>query len=241
VNVLSLRRALDGIVAGDFNDPTNERLIYLSAAGLAVIGLGLLFGTLVWWRRGRQEHPALAPLEVMSTRTWANANEGDRRRKLEQVRLSGAAGSVEEPIVADPFDLEALVRSVPEDFDDLREPSAVIAVPAAADAVAEESVAVDEPADEGSVVAVDDPADDEGTPDQVEAEADAMPVAEEAPIAEPAKSEPAKSRTKSKPKKSAAKSKSESVQPDVDATSISTERPIVSPEPPAKVPADSTE
>ena len=219
---MSLRRALGGIVAADFNDPTNERLIYLSAAGLAVIGLGLLVGTLIWWRRGRQEHPALAPLEVMSSRTWANANEGDRRRKLEHVRPSGAAGSVEEPIVAEPLDLEALVRSVPEHFDDLREPSAVIAVPAVADAVDDESAAE---SIEESVAAEDES-------DAVEAVADVLPAADDAPIVDPAKSEPAKSVAESKP---------ESAQPDVDATSMSTERPIVSTKPPAKVPVDSSE
>ena len=86
VNVSSLPRALDGHLAGDFNDPTNERIIYLSAAGLVVVGLALLLGTIVWWRRGRQEHPALAPLEVMSARAWEKAPEGDRRRRLDQVR-----------------------------------------------------------------------------------------------------------------------------------------------------------
>jgi len=215
---MSLRRALDGMLAGDFNDPTNERLIYLSAAGLAVIGLGLLVGTLIWWRRGRQEHPALAPLEVMSGRSWANAPEGDRRRKLEQVRLSGAAGSVAEPIVAEPMDLEALVRSVPQHFDDLREPSAVIDVPVVAEPV-EAEVGESEPAAaevvEGEVA---EPA-KEAAPAEEAVPAD--PVAAEPSKPEPAKPEPAKA--------------------DVDATSIATERPIVSPEPPAKVPVDSSE
>lgn len=206
---MSLRRALEGIVADDFNDPTNERLIYLSAAGLAIVGLGLLMLTLIWWRRGRQEHPALAPLEVMSSRAWANAPDGDRRRKLEQVRLSGAAGSVEEPIVAPPVDLEALVRSVPEDFDDLREPSAVIAAPVAAAEPAEEVVAEEAAAEEevaaADVAEVDDAA--------VEAEAEATPGA---PEPEPAKA-------------------------DVDATSMSTERPVVGDEPSEKVPVESSE
>ena len=217
---MSAGRALDGILAGDFNDPTNERLIYLSAAGLALLGLGLLFGTLIWWRRGRQEHPALAPLEVMSTRSWENSPEAERRRKLEQVRLSGAAGSVEEPIVAPPVDLEALVRSVPEDFDDLREPSAVIAVPAAA-VVASEVVAdePEEPVADVAEEAVEVEADDEA---EVEAddEAEAEPVEASEPVAD-VEPEPAKV--------------------DVDATSIATERPIVSSESPAKVPADSSE
>jgi hypothetical protein len=144
--VKSLRRAVDGILAGDFSDPTNERLIYLSAVGLALVGLGLLVGTLVWWRRGRQEHPALAPLEVMGSRGWAKAPEGDRRRRLEQVRLHGADASVEEPVPAEPVDLQALVRSVPQAFDDLREPSAAIPLPAAAaEAMPVERVASEEP------------------------------------------------------------------------------------------------
>ncbi|HEX3089269.1 MAG TPA: hypothetical protein VHQ23_11475 [Ilumatobacteraceae bacterium] len=220
MKVMSARRALGGILAGDFNDPTNERLIYLSAAGLALIGLGLLFGTLIWWRRGRQEHPALAPLEVMSTRAWENSPEGERRRKLEQVRLSGAAGSVEEPIVAPPVDLEALVRSVPEDFDDLREPSAVIAAPAAAEVVTDEPA---EPAAEGEAEAE---AAEEGAVEEADASVEAE-VAPVEPAAEPAPVEPIV--------------KPEPAKVDVDATSIATERPIVPSESPAKVPADSSE
>jgi hypothetical protein len=170
VNVKSLGRAAD-ILAGDFSDPTNERLIYLSAAGLALVGLGLLVATILWWRRGRQEHPSLAPLEVMGTRAWAKAPEGDRRRRLEQVRVHGAEASVEEPVVAEPVDLEALVRSVPQAFDDLREPSAAIPLPAASDPVVEpepepaaeaeaEEAAQAEPADDADIEVADDAADD---------------------------------------------------------------------------------
>ncbi len=225
VNVMSLR-APGGILSGDFNDPTNERLIYLSAAGLAILGLGLLVGTLIWWRRGRQEHPALAPLEVMSGRAWENATESERRRKLEQVRLFGAAGSVEERIVADPVDLEALVRSVPEDFDDLREPSAVMAVPAAAAVAAVDGEVVAAEAGESEAVETEAPAEAEAVP----AEDVAEPVVE--PTSEPVKVEPVEPVAVAKP----APSKS-----DVDATSIATERPVVLPETPAKVPVDSSE
>ncbi|MEY2414714.1 MAG: hypothetical protein QOH53_48 [Ilumatobacteraceae bacterium] len=124
VNAESLPRALEGIVGSDFSDPTNERIIYLSALGLAIIGLALLAGTILWWRRGRQEHPALSPLEVMSRRSWYKAPEGDRRRRLDHVRLDGSAAGQVEAARADPLDLQALVRSVPQAFDDLREPGA---------------------------------------------------------------------------------------------------------------------
>jgi hypothetical protein len=196
---MSLRRALGGIVSADFSDPTNERIILLSAAGLAIVGLGLLVGTLVWWRRGRQEHPALAPLEVMSGRAWANAPEGDRRRRLEQVRLAGAAGSVDERVASEQVDLEALVRSVPQAFDDLREPSAVVEAP---DATAEPVVDESDPVEPDAV-----------EPDAVEPDADV----EAEPAKEPPKVEPPKP-------------------VDVDATSVSIERPVLPQESGAKVP-----
>ncbi len=126
VNGTSPRRALLGIV-GDFSDPTNERIIYLSAAGLALVGVALLLGTIVWWRRGRQEHPALAPLEVMGRRAWAKAPAGERRRRLDHVRSAGAGATANELARADPLDLEALVRSTPQAFDDLREPGESVA------------------------------------------------------------------------------------------------------------------
>ena len=170
MNAQSLGRAVNGLVAGDFNDPTNERLIYLSAAGLAIIGIGLLVGTILWWRRGRQEHPALAPLEVMGARAWVHAPEGERKRRLEHARRSGTGITADEPIAAVPLDLEALVRSMPQAFDDLREPSAVIALPAVAEAA-------------------DEPGADEAKPVAEEAAAAEEP---EAAKSEPAKSEPAK-------------------------------------------------
>ena len=122
MNAESLPRALVGIVGGDFTDPTNERIIYMSALGLAVVGVALLVGTILWYRRGREEHPALAPLEVMSRRSWFKAPEGDRRRRLDHVRLAGSEAGMPEVARSEPVDLQALVRSVPQAFDDLREP-----------------------------------------------------------------------------------------------------------------------
>ena len=115
-------RATGVVLGGDFSDPTNERLIYLSAAGLVLVGLLLLIGTILWWRRGRQEHPALAPLELMGARSWMKAPEGDRRRRLNQVRVAGAGGAASERIVGEPIDLRARNRDMPAAFDDLREP-----------------------------------------------------------------------------------------------------------------------
>ena len=127
MTVLSTRRVLGVVVGSNFNDPTNERLIFLSAAGLAVVGIVLLVGTILWWRRGRQEHPALAPLEILGSRSWAKAPEGERRRKLEKVRTAGAGGAAPDaPERSEPVDLEALVRSTPQAFDDLREPGEVV-------------------------------------------------------------------------------------------------------------------
>jgi len=122
VHAKSPGRALHGIVSATFSDPTNERLIYMSAIGLLIVGVALLVGTLLWWRRGRQEHPVLAPLEVMSTRTWEKAPEGERRRLLNSVRINGELVSDAEVVRSEPVDLQALVRSVPQAFDDLREP-----------------------------------------------------------------------------------------------------------------------
>jgi hypothetical protein len=202
VNVKSLGRAAD-ILAGDFSDPTNERLIYLSAAGLALVGLGLLVATILWWRRGRQEHPSLAPLEIMGTRAWAKAPEGDRRRRLEHVRLHGAEASDQQPVVAEPVDLEALVRSVPQAFDDLREPSAAIPLPAASEPVVEPELAPAVEAEEAAQVEPADDADSEVADDA----AGAAEVDDEAEIAAEDEAEIA------------------AEDEEIDATSISTMRP----------------
>jgi len=121
VHAKSPGRDLSGIVGATFSDPTNERLIYLSAIALVLIGVALLVGTILWWRRGRPEHPALAPLEVMSSRSWEKAPETERRRRLDSVRMNGVVPEQAPIVRADPIDLEALVRSTPQAFDDLRE------------------------------------------------------------------------------------------------------------------------
>ena len=126
-----------GIVGGSFSDPTNERLILLSAVGLVLVGVGLLVGTIVWWRRGREENPVLAPLELMSSRAWVKSSDAERRRRLDEVRVAGAGGASDVVKPAEPVDLEELMRSDPQAFDDLREPGIVVDVPNEADELVE--------------------------------------------------------------------------------------------------------
>lgn len=167
--VLSTRRGLGAVVGSDFSDPTNERLIYLSAAGLVVVGVALLVGTILWWRRGRQEHPALAPLEVLGSRSWTKASEGDRRRRLDRVRVGGVVEPVDEPIHSEPVDLRELLRSMPQAFDDLRDPEPEPEPPAE---VEPGEVAAIEAAVEAAV------ADGAAEPPVMEAAAAPAPVAE---------------------------------------------------------------
>jgi hypothetical protein len=210
--VIGTSRAVVGIV-GDFSDPTNERIIYLSAAGLALLGLGLLLATIVWWRRGRQEHPALAPLEVMSARAWAKAPAGDRRRRLDRVRLTGAAANEDEPVRAAPLDLEALVRNTPQAFDDLREPG-------------ESADDVPEPTDEPAAADAEGEAEVDGeavVAEEAAGEADAVEPVEVEPVeVEPVvvedDAEPAKEATPIAPKPAPAAV-------DRDATQVSAQRP----------------
>jgi hypothetical protein len=46
-------------------DPRNARILLFVAFALFAIGLGMLWGTIFWWRRTRVDHPALARLERM--------------------------------------------------------------------------------------------------------------------------------------------------------------------------------
>ena len=202
MNVTSVGRAPGALLAANFSDPTNERLIWLSAAGLVLLGIGLLVATILWWHRGRQEHPSLGPLEMMGTRSWAKAPEVDRARKLDHVRPPKGDGddAIAPPLALprpEPVDLQALVRSMPQAFDDLREPVEVIAVDSNGVAVVPAPlVAVSDPAKESAESTGTEPA--------------AEPAAEAAEAAEPVPPEP---------------------EPVADATAIAAERPVVSPAP----------
>ena len=59
------------LAAADFTDPGNARVILMAAGGLVALAVLLSLGTVWWWRTSKVEHPALGPLEVMSSRRWA--------------------------------------------------------------------------------------------------------------------------------------------------------------------------
>lgn len=127
------------LLADTFDDPENARVILLSAAGLAVIGLLVAAGTVWWWRSSEVEHPALGPLEVMSSRSWWKGDYTSRRRRLEAVRPDGAepAGPAATS-GSEPVDLKAAALTSPREFDDLVDfpqegavgPGAAVVVPA---------------------------------------------------------------------------------------------------------------
>jgi hypothetical protein len=81
---LAIGRAMQ--TGGSVNDASSTHRLQLIAAGLAFLGLVLIGSTIWYWRATRPEHRALAPLEVMSDRKWRNADTGERRRTLDEVR-----------------------------------------------------------------------------------------------------------------------------------------------------------
>ncbi len=109
-----------GVLAGSLSESEASRRVYLAAGGIALLGLLLLVGTVWWWRSTRNEHPSLAPLEVMGARRWRKASEPERQRLVDGVRPEGAetGPAVIEP---EPVDLAALAVGDHAGFDDLRE------------------------------------------------------------------------------------------------------------------------
>jgi hypothetical protein len=110
------------VLADSFEDPERARVIYLAAGGLVVVALLLIAGTVWWWRSAAVEHPALAPLEVMSGKSWWKGDHRARRQDLDSVRPDGAQPGDGSLVVPDPVDLRRVEHDDPLDFDDLREP-----------------------------------------------------------------------------------------------------------------------
>lgn len=108
------------IAAGNFSDPQNARIVYLSAAGLLVLAVCLSLATFVWWRRAKVEHPALGPLEVMGSRRWWQSDHRGRVSQLDRARPLGDNGEVVP--AHEPLDLDIAMSDEPHDFSDLVDP-----------------------------------------------------------------------------------------------------------------------
>lgn len=80
------RATLCAVLAANFSDPEHARIIYLAAGGLVLMAIGLVGGTVWWWRSSAVEHPALGPLEMMSTKVFRSSDEEMRREIIEAAR-----------------------------------------------------------------------------------------------------------------------------------------------------------
>ncbi len=109
------------LAADDFTDPEHERLIYLAAGGLVLLGILLTVVTVVWWRGTKGEHAALAPLEVMGDRSWNKLTHVEQTRRLETVRTRTDGDVEPAAVAAAPVDLDEALRSFQPGFDDLRD------------------------------------------------------------------------------------------------------------------------
>ena len=119
--MLSAHATLTAAALGDELTESEASLrVFLTAGGLAVLGLALLLFTIWWWRGTKPEPPALAPLEVMSDRRWYTASDQERLRMIDRNRPDGAFGLNGNPAPI-PIDLSVLARDLPSGFDDLRD------------------------------------------------------------------------------------------------------------------------
>lgn len=107
------------LLAAQFEDPENARLIYLAAGGLVLIAILVVVGTVWWWRSAAVEHPSLGPLEVMGTKSWTKGDDTTRQQVLDAVRPEGATPGDGSLVVPDPVDLLETDRERPLHFDDL--------------------------------------------------------------------------------------------------------------------------
>ena len=113
---------MDGLAAANFTDPHNQRIIYLAVGGLLLLAVIVAVGTIVWWRSTKAEHPALAPLEVMSTRKFEKSDYTDRKRVLDEGRPPGHPTDADDDAVSDVVDLQAASEAPLPDPAELADP-----------------------------------------------------------------------------------------------------------------------
>jgi hypothetical protein len=107
-------------MAADLSDANADRIIYLVAAGLVLLGIALAVATVWWWRSTRPEHPSLGPLEVMGEKRFRRSSGAERRQIIANSRPPGAQPLIVEPPAPRPVDLAMLAGAAPHGFDDLR-------------------------------------------------------------------------------------------------------------------------
>lgn len=188
------------LAASNFTDPEHERLIWLAAGGLVLLGVLLTIGTVIWWRGTKGEHAALAPLEVMGDRSFTELTHVQQSRRLDAVRLH-LDGDVEPAPAAadDAVDLDEALRAFQPGFDDLRdEPGESVPDEAVAAVTAPSSDEEEPPRLTVSLVAGSSSTDDEDEDEEVVAVED-EPAA---PAAEPPEVQPSGDPESSSPSES---------------------------------------
>jgi hypothetical protein len=165
------------MLAEQLTDSRAATLVWLTAGGLALLGLLLLIFTVWWWRGTRPEPEALAPLEVMSEKRWAKASDSERHRLVDAYRPDGAAPLRTATAAPERIDLSELARTAPDSFDDLRDDAPMVSSSLAAlvsSVEAPSSDPVDEWVDEPLPVveAAPEPSDDNEIASMAEADGD---------------------------------------------------------------------
>lgn len=115
---------LDTESVGDTGATTTVRLTVLA---LVVLGLALVVVTVWFWRSTEPDHPALGPLEVMSSRRFSRLSTLEQQQRLDAARPEGAeperrsrsAIAAEARARQLAAELQKLVEATPEGFDDL--------------------------------------------------------------------------------------------------------------------------
>ncbi len=107
-------------VLGAVGDPEGARTVTSIIALLVALGLGMVMLAVWLHRRTRPDPEVLAPLEVMGERKWRRRDPVWQRRRLDEIRPSGA--SPLEPSIAPP-DIDEAFDAGPSasGFDDLHE------------------------------------------------------------------------------------------------------------------------
>lgn len=138
-----------GLLADSITDSSSTRTVYLLAAALTALGLGLLFVTIWFWKSSRPEPEFLAPLETMEDKRFRLLGRLEQRRLLDAARPADAKPINKSVVVGAPpasaqLDLRAIGRSRAMSMDDLKEVvETPVAVEPVVDSTSSEGIAID--------------------------------------------------------------------------------------------------